>query len=323
MSWNTSRILNDLEYEINENKQDLSVLERKTFYISDQLGTNGTVFLNNVYSEAFVKNGGTSTEYLMADGSTTTASQQGQPNIYLYNNNNSGTPVPTSGQIRANNANNQNVTELYISHITSDGIDIDVFLQQISTISVIYLQDRNNSNNNVRFNVTSNIIDNPNLYVTVPVIFDIAQGSGSIDFGDGHPLFMSIFDNSQLIDSRISAVETKTQHITANSDATNFNSVVNMNNNGLANVKYPIDIQDASTKGYVDTSIEDLNLSQYTPLSDFNNLASTVTTQGQYINELEIVTQNMSSTSSKLTVDRSLELLIDSSDFFAIRSLDS
>ena len=49
-------------------------------------------------------------------------------------------------------------------------------------------------------------------------------------------------------------------------------------------------------------------------------MASTVTTQGQYINELEIVTQN---TSSKLTVDRSLELLIDSSDFFAIRSIDS
>jgi len=55
MSWNTSRILNDLEYEINENKQDLSVLERKTFYISDQLSVDGTVFVNNVYSEAFVK----------------------------------------------------------------------------------------------------------------------------------------------------------------------------------------------------------------------------------------------------------------------------
>ena len=128
MPWNTSRILNNLEYEINNNKQDISVLERKTFYISDQLSIDGTVFLNNVYSDAFVKNGGTATQYLMADGSTTTNSQQGQPNIYLYNNNNSGTPAPTSGQIRANDPNNQNVTELYISHITSDGIDIDFFL---------------------------------------------------------------------------------------------------------------------------------------------------------------------------------------------------
>ena len=88
MSWNTSRILNDLEYEINENKQDISMLEQKTLYISDQLSLTGTVFLNNIYSEAFVKNGGTSTQYLMADGSTTTNSQQGQPNIYLYNINN-------------------------------------------------------------------------------------------------------------------------------------------------------------------------------------------------------------------------------------------
>ena len=261
MSWNTSRILNDLEYEINQNKQDISMLEQKTLYISDQLSLDGTVFVNNVYSEAFVKNGGTSTQYLMADGSTTTSSQQGQPNIYLYNNNNSGTPAPTSGQIRANDPNNQNVTELYISHITSDGIDIDVFLQQISTISVIYLQDRNNSNNNVRFNVTSAIIDNPNLYVTVPVLFDIAQGSGSIDFGDGHPLFMSIFDNSQLIDSRISAVETKTQHQSATSLETRFNSPINMFDHKIYNVADPVDLNDVSNKKYVDDTVVNLNTS--------------------------------------------------------------
>ena len=46
MSWNTSRILNDLEYEINENKQDISMLEQKTLYISDQLSVDGKFFLN-------------------------------------------------------------------------------------------------------------------------------------------------------------------------------------------------------------------------------------------------------------------------------------
>ena len=322
MSWNTSRILNDLEYEINENKQDISMLEQKTLYISDQLSLSGTVFANNIYSEAFVKNGGTSGQYLMADGSTTTSSQQGQPNIYLYNNNNSGTPEPASGQIRANDPNNQNVTELYISHITSDGIDIDVFLQQITTISVIYMQDRNNSNNNVRFNVTSAIIDNPNLYVTVPVLFDIAQGSGSIDFGDGHPLFMSIFDNSQLIDSRISAVETKTQHQSATSLETRFNSPINMFDHKIYNVADPVDLSDVSTKNYVDTSISALDLASYTPLSDFNNLASTVTTQGQYINELEVVTQNQSATASLTTFVDSTQLLLDTNQFFGIKSLD-
>ena len=43
MSWNTSRILNKLEYEINESKKDISVLEQKTLYISDQLSVDGTV----------------------------------------------------------------------------------------------------------------------------------------------------------------------------------------------------------------------------------------------------------------------------------------
>ena len=299
MSWNTSRILNDLEYEINENKQDISVLEQKTLYISDQLSLDGTVFLNNVYSEAFVKNGGTASQYLMADGSTTTNSQQGQPNIYLYNNNNSGTPVPASGQIRANDPNNQNVTELYISHITSDGIDIDVFLQQISTISVIYLQDRNNSNNNVRFNVTSAIIDNPNLYVTVPVIFDIAQGSGSIDFGDGHPLFMSIFDNSQLIDSRISAVETKTQHQSATSLETRFNSPINMFDHKISNVADPTDLNDVSTKKYVDDAVVNLNTS---------------------VNALENKTQNLNATSSGTVFDKGIQFKLrdGSGDLFIV-----
>ena len=143
------KTLNDVQQQ---NTQDISTLEQKTFHISDQLSVDGTVFVSNVYSEGFVKNGGTSTQYLMADGSTTTNSQQGQPNIYLYNNSNTINGVPASGQIRTNNLDNQQTTILYISHITSDNIDIDIFLAQITTISVIYLQDRNNSNNNVRFN---------------------------------------------------------------------------------------------------------------------------------------------------------------------------
>ena len=35
MSWDTGRILNNLEYDISNNKQDVSILEQKTMYISD------------------------------------------------------------------------------------------------------------------------------------------------------------------------------------------------------------------------------------------------------------------------------------------------
>ena len=92
MSWNTSRILNDLEYEINHNKQDVSILERKTFHISDQLGIDGTAFSGKIYCDGFVINDSTEGNigYLMSDGTVSTASinssQQGQPNIYLYTN---------------------------------------------------------------------------------------------------------------------------------------------------------------------------------------------------------------------------------------------
>ena len=71
MSWNISRILNNLEYEINESKKDILVLEQKTLYISDQPGADGTVFANNVYSDGFVLNNGPEpAQVLLSDGTT-------------------------------------------------------------------------------------------------------------------------------------------------------------------------------------------------------------------------------------------------------------
>ena len=88
MSWNTSRILNNLEYDIRENKQDVSLLEQKTMYISDSLSPNGTLFFGHINCDGFVISGTTDANkgYLMSDGTVSTAStssQQGQPNIYL------------------------------------------------------------------------------------------------------------------------------------------------------------------------------------------------------------------------------------------------
>ena len=156
MSWNTSRILNNLEYEINENKQDISMLEQKTLYISDQLSLNGTVFVNNVYSDAFIINGvlPENKGYLMSDGTITTNSQQGQPNIYLYTNSN-GAPAndPQSGQVRFDSVSNTTATHLFISVMTLDSININVFLSEICDVSIIYLQDKYSSTNWVRYTV--------------------------------------------------------------------------------------------------------------------------------------------------------------------------
>ena len=161
MSWNLSRTLNQLEYELNE----------KTQYVATD--DNGTIFEKNITADKFIINGQSGQPgYLLSDGSIVATSQAGQPNIYLYNNNNSSIgPIPGAGQIRTNNSDNQLTTIIYINHLTSDNIDIDIFLSQISVLSVIYMQDRNNALNYVRFNVIAPPTVFTNSYYSIPVVY--------------------------------------------------------------------------------------------------------------------------------------------------------
>ena len=235
MSWNLSRTINNIQFDVEHNTQDIDTLENKTIHIDSNISP--TMNVNSaIIATGFISNQqiGDQAGYLMSNGTISISSQAGQPNIYLYNNNNNLSLPVQNGQIRANNLNNQLVTELYISQLTSDNIDIDVFLLQITTLSIIYMQDRNNSANNVRFNVTGSISVVPNVYVSVPVVYSSAQGSGVVDFG-AIPIFMSIFDNSAIADARISALETKTQNLSASTDT---NTLTHSTNFLLDNGEY-------------------------------------------------------------------------------------
>jgi len=246
MSWNLSRTLNQLEYELNE----------KTQYIASD--DNGTIFEKNVSADKFIINGQSGQPgYLLSDGSIVATSQAGQPNIYLYNNNTNNSsiePIPGAGQIRTNNLDNQLTTIIYINHLTSDNIDIDIFLSQISILSVIYMQDKNNALNYVRFNVIAPPTVFTNSYYSIPVVYATGAGSGTTDLGDT-AIFMSIFDNSSLVDSRLSAVETKTQGQTATSSLTTFIHPMSMNSNKITNLASASNATDAVNKFYVDESI--------------------------------------------------------------------
>ena len=59
-----------------------------------------------ITATSFVKTGGQNYEYLMADSSVTTSSGAGgnTSNIYLYDNSINLTPTPANGQIRYNDA---------------------------------------------------------------------------------------------------------------------------------------------------------------------------------------------------------------------------
>ena len=91
---------------------------------------------------------------------------------YKYNaKTNSQTPPPTSAQFIWNNATQISSSILYLSHLTRDGIDIDVFLASIKTGDNLIIQDQNDSNNYQKWTVNATPSITPNSYVSIPVIY--------------------------------------------------------------------------------------------------------------------------------------------------------
>ena len=116
-------------------------------------------FNGDLTANKFIKNGGTGSQYLMADGSTLEASgNSGNSNIYLYNNiKNVLTPPPDIGDIIYNNINQENATEIYISHLTRDGLDIERYYNDLTDLNYVYIQDQTNSTNFIKYTIFSNI----------------------------------------------------------------------------------------------------------------------------------------------------------------------
>ena len=89
---------------------------------------NTSTFTGTVEANILKKVGGTNIQYLMADGSSLTQSaSSGNSNFYLYKIDTSMTTTPASGFVSFNNVTQSLATIIYISHQTSDGIDVEVF----------------------------------------------------------------------------------------------------------------------------------------------------------------------------------------------------
>jgi hypothetical protein len=166
-------------------------------------------------TDKVVINGGTSSQYLMADGSRLQFSaNSGNSNFYLYRSDTSQAVNPPSGSITYNNATQLNATIIYISHLTRDNIDIEVFFKQITTLSEVYIQDQNLSEAFMQFNVTDTPTITANNKVAIPVLIRSA-GVGITGFLDGHHVLLSFFTNNLETDQRISLVESKTTNISS------------------------------------------------------------------------------------------------------------
>ena len=216
-------IVNGLNTILSVSATDVQTSLLKTDFINSNNNDNINISsINGLVSNKYKLNGGLSSQYLMADGSTTQSSQIGS-NIYLYQFDTTLTPAPPSGHIEFNTTTITSVSNVYISHITSDGIDIDPYFLTIQAGNILYIQNRDDSTVWVKFNIVSiSIISNS--YINISVSYNSALGSPI--FLNNHNIYFSIFNNTTLADARISVLETKTQNQLAIFGNTDFTGIV-------------------------------------------------------------------------------------------------
>jgi hypothetical protein len=123
-----------------------------------------------------------------AAGSTGATGANGvSVSYYRYNaSTNSQTPPPAAKQIIWDNATQISSTTLYVSHLTLDNIDIDVFLALIASGDNLIIQDQNSSNNYQSWTVNGTPTIIPNDYVSIPVTYS----GGGYSFSNGHDIIL-------------------------------------------------------------------------------------------------------------------------------------
>ena len=195
---------------------------------SDTLVSGDLTSTGTIEGGVLKKTGGTSSQYLMADGTSLQFSaNSGNSNFYLYISNVTLTAPPGSGQVRYNNVQQSLATVVYINHLTSDNIDVEIFFNQLSSLNELYVQDRNSSINFIKYNITGTPTIFVNSYVSIPVTVSSFGGTGETSFGANHPSLISFFTNTLEVDTRLSTLETKTQNQAAVAGTTEFDGLVN------------------------------------------------------------------------------------------------
>jgi len=197
-----------------------------------------TPYPNQIQSDGFKKTGAIigGGEYLMADGTSLKFSQNsGNSNFYLYNNLSGASPPPSNfnGNVSYNNSAQASATVIYITHLTRDNIDVEIFYAQISSINDLYIQDQENSVNFIKYNITASTYI-ANQYITLSVIAISAGGTGFTNFGNGHNIIISFFQNSPEISQRLSQLENKTTNIASITAGVNTQFQGNITADGLS-----------------------------------------------------------------------------------------
>jgi hypothetical protein len=98
--------------------------------------------------------------------------------------------TPNNGTVYWNNAVQILATDLVFSHLTSNNIDVDLFLGFLKSGDTVVLQDATNSNNYQKWVLSANPTVVPNTSVTYPVTLVTSAGTGTTGFANNHNLIV-------------------------------------------------------------------------------------------------------------------------------------
>lgn len=114
--------------------------------------------------------------FVRSDGSIIWESSLILSSLVSYTFSSVTNPPPAQSQIRANNTNVSDITELWIHRLDNDGKDRKFFIVQVKPNRYVYMQDINNSDSRVVFSIVEPPIDNGD-FITLKVAFQESSGT--------------------------------------------------------------------------------------------------------------------------------------------------
>ena len=151
------------QHQLTSSKILITDVQGLSTAISGKLANPSSVPL---VAPSFVKSGGTSSQYLMADGTVTTGgigatgptgangSDGLSSSVFVYTFTTQTSGTPANGVVFLNDAP-VGATQLYVNHLAKNGNDLDLILLNVSVNSKLIVQRSNNSNIFAKYTVTS------------------------------------------------------------------------------------------------------------------------------------------------------------------------
>lgn len=167
--------------------------------------TSGTLTAATITASAVIANAATSGAVPTAvpigaglDMSTgTLVATGGTSTFWLYSADTGITSgTPPVGDLYWNNATQTSATVIALSHITRDGVDVDLFIDNIVSGNTIVIQDQNSSPDFQTWVCSGSITVHANSYVEVPVTLSTSGGTGTTGFPNNAHLAVALLSTS-------------------------------------------------------------------------------------------------------------------------------